>query len=67
MVIKDDIWLKILPCLNSYRCLSRMINHLELGKLKFKIKDLLFVAFQLKILPTTIEALISLVTWLSIP
>jgi hypothetical protein len=30
MVIKDDVWLKILPCLNSYRCLSRMINHIEL-------------------------------------
>jgi hypothetical protein len=30
MVIKDDVWLKILPCLNSYRCLSRIINHLEL-------------------------------------
>jgi hypothetical protein len=30
MVIKDDAWLKILPCLNSYRHLSRMDNHIEL-------------------------------------
>jgi hypothetical protein len=29
MVIKEDVWPKILPCLNSYRCLSRMDNHIE--------------------------------------
>jgi hypothetical protein len=31
MVIKDDDWLKILPCLNSYRCLSRMDNHIKVA------------------------------------
>jgi hypothetical protein len=30
MVIKGDVWLKILPYLNSYRSLSRMVNHIEL-------------------------------------
>jgi hypothetical protein len=29
MIIKDDVWLKILPCLSSYRCLPRMDNQLE--------------------------------------
>jgi hypothetical protein len=66
MIIKDDVWLKFLPCLNSYRCLPRMNNHIELGKLEVDIKDLLFDAFQLKTLPKAF-AFISLVRWLYIP
>jgi hypothetical protein len=30
MIIKDNVSLKILPCLNSYRHLSKMVNHIEL-------------------------------------
>jgi hypothetical protein len=30
MAIKDDDWLKIIPGLLSYRCLSRMDNPIEL-------------------------------------
>jgi hypothetical protein len=29
MIIKNDVWLKILPCLSNYRCLPRMDNQLE--------------------------------------
>jgi hypothetical protein len=29
MVIKDDVWLKDIPCLLSYKSLSRMDNHIE--------------------------------------
>jgi hypothetical protein len=30
MVIKDDVCLKILACLSSYRCLPRINDHIEL-------------------------------------
>jgi hypothetical protein len=29
MIIKGDVWPKILPWLNSYRCSSRLNNHIE--------------------------------------
>jgi hypothetical protein len=29
IIIKNDVWSKIIPCLLSYKCLSRMDNHLE--------------------------------------
>jgi hypothetical protein len=67
VIIKDDVWLKILPRLNSYRCLSRMINHVEVESSNLKLRIHSLLLFKLKVLPITSKGFISLVTWLNIP
>jgi len=47
ILINLDVCLEVPPCLVS-RCLHRMVNQLESGKLKLESKDLLFIAFQQK-------------------
>jgi hypothetical protein len=39
---------RLLPCLSSHRCLPRMVKGTRTWKLKYEIKELLFVAFQLR-------------------
>jgi hypothetical protein len=52
---------KALPCLSSYKCLPRMVNETRICKLNYKIKDLLFVAFQQKLNPESLQNLHGLV------
>jgi hypothetical protein len=50
-----------LPCLSSYRCLPRMVKGTRNRKLKYEIKDLLFIAFQQKLNPEPLQSLHGLV------
>jgi hypothetical protein len=50
-----------LRCLSSYRCLPKMVNETRICKLKYKIKDLLFVPFQQKLNPEPLHNLHGLV------
>jgi hypothetical protein len=52
---------KTLPCLSSYRYLPRMVKRTRNGKLKYEIKDPLFVAFQQKLNPEPLQSLDGLV------